>query len=243
MKLAQAAKALAKLIDDAIEARADCLRLEVMAQIRIAREYRAAQEKGEVEAHGGWRDTKVRAVDLDRGDEPKAFFNNEATWPASSAKETKPTITDLGLDKRRLSEWEKLADAGEDVVTQAITDALDAGREPTKADIARAVNENNGVNALRAFSGDNEYYTPARYIDAAREVMGSIDLDPATCEMAQQTVGAATYFTAEANGLDKEWRGRLLHTRAMPSPEQRSCRCRECPPAILKQVRSGIASQ
>lgn len=58
-------------------------------------------------------------------------------------------------------------------------------------------------------SGNNEWYTPADYISLAREVMGGIDLDPATSEIAQETVNAKTYYTAETNGLDKPWGGRV----------------------------------
>ncbi len=55
----------------------------------------------------------------------------------------------------------------------------------------------------------NEWYTPAKYIEAAREVMGAIDLDPASCELANQTVKASRYYSKEDNGLSKEWYGRV----------------------------------
>lgn len=58
-------------------------------------------------------------------------------------------------------------------------------------------------------SGNNQWYTPGPWIDAAREVMGGIDLDPASSAIANQTVKAARYFTEEDNGLDKQWHGRV----------------------------------
>lgn len=39
-------------------------------------------------------------------------------------------------------------------------------------------------------SQSNEWFTPARYVEAAREVLGSIDLDPASCEAGNRIVQA-----------------------------------------------------
>lgn len=52
-----------------------------------------------------------------------------------------------------------------------------------------------------------EYYTPSKYIEAARQVMGSIDLDPASCEEAQKTIQATHFYTEQQNGLLQVWHG------------------------------------
>lgn len=58
-------------------------------------------------------------------------------------------------------------------------------------------------------SGDVEYYTPQEIVEAARRVMGHIDLDPASSEIANQRVKAARFYTVDDDGLNKPWQGRI----------------------------------
>lgn len=61
-----------------------------------------------------------------------------------------------------------------------------------------------------ALSKTEEWYTPARYLRLVRALMGGIDLDPASCSVAQRTVQAARYFSAADNGLAHPWPGRVF---------------------------------
>lgn len=81
--------------------------------------------------------------------------------------------------------------------------------DEAKADVISAPPEQMKEVARKAHvahnSGNNEWYTPAHFIEAARAVMGRIDLDPASSDIANETVKAETYFTEEINGLEQPW--------------------------------------
>jgi len=71
-----------------------------------------------------------------------------------------------------------------------------------------AANDNQHTHRT-GFTGNDEWYTPARYIEMARDVMGVIDVDPASNATAQAVVRATRHYTAETNGLDKDWNGKV----------------------------------
>lgn len=107
-------------------------------------------------------------------------------------------ITGLGLSRTSLQRAIKVAHTCAD----KLEDKVESG-EVTSIRQAMAVIE--GKAHVSHNGGENEWYTPQDIIEAARNTMGGIDLDPATSEMANQTVGAQMIFTEDDNGLQKHW--------------------------------------
>lgn len=58
-------------------------------------------------------------------------------------------------------------------------------------------------------TGMPEWYTPPVFIESARAVLGTIDTDPASSEIAQRTVKAETFYSVDDNGLEQEWSGNV----------------------------------
>jgi len=74
------------------------------------------------------------------------------------------------------------------------------------------MSEIDAVNAVnpRHLSTTNEHYTPIEIIEAARQTMGEIDLDPATTKRVNETrVKATNFFTREDRALSLQWHGRV----------------------------------
>jgi phage N-6-adenine-methyltransferase len=75
------------------------------------------------------------------------------------------------------------------------------------------------VSSLPDYDGD-EWYTPAYLVEAARVAMGSIDLDPASCETAQAVVQAATFYTKADNGITSPWSGNVWMNPPYSVPQE-----------------------
>jgi phage N-6-adenine-methyltransferase len=118
---------------------------------------------------------------------------------ARKVHETAPPEIVQALDAGNISVSlaEKVASLPDEAKADVIAAAPEQMREVAREAVKKAHVANN--------SGNNEWYTPAVFIEAARSVMGGFDLDPASSEIANRTVKADRIFTAEDDGLAQEW--------------------------------------
>jgi hypothetical protein len=125
--------------------------------------------------------------------------------------EDQSTMVD-SLNERQARELASLLDDPERLreLVQAVVD--EDGNLPTAEWLHVAVAERrrreDNMLAQKSSTGV-EWYTPAAYIEAARTVLGGIDLDPASCEQANATVRATTYYDIRDDGLEQPWYGRV----------------------------------
>lgn len=64
---------------------------------------------------------------------------------------------------------------------------------------------------IQQSSQSDEWYTEPEIVELTRTLFGGkIDLDPMSCEVANTVVKAATYYTAEIDGLTRPWFGNIL---------------------------------
>jgi len=117
-----------------------------------------------------------------------------------------PGVTTLPKKERQVRPLQKLhIDDRAEAWQQAVNESIG---EPTEKDVQSVVDRrkpNVGI------SGPADWYTPAKYVKLARQVMGEIDLDPASCSAANDVVGATSYYSISEgrDGLREPWLGRV----------------------------------
>jgi len=184
-RIVRAKSAHDEIIAAVYRAQGHALAIEARAKIRLADEYDAAQERGEVAVQG-----------------------------AHVAGDNMMSTADLGLRRDEIFEARQLRDAElaePGIVERVIAARTEAREEPTKAALREAVSEANNKHVRGTLgTGENEWYTPSEHLCLVREVLGCIDLDPASSEQAQETIRAGRFFTAEQDGLAHPWEGRVF---------------------------------
>lgn len=140
----------------------------------------------------------VQPIDFDEEfDDYKEYRDDEAKqalYQLDELMDEHPVLRDLIQERPSLDELIETHDGNEPFYDHAR--AAVAESEKAKPHVT-----NN--------SGCNEWYTPEKYIDLAREVLGEIDLDPASCAFANKTVKARLFYSEDDDGLTKPWHGRV----------------------------------
>lgn len=182
--------------------------------IRDSRLYRANHRNFEDYCRERWNMTRMRASQLIGAAEVVANVNHglQPLPPPNNERQARE-LSQLPADAQ-IHAWaatsEMLSD--EPVTAERVRQVVSA----TKDLIAEGVPTENLREAIKDRvahvshnSGNNEWYTPREYVDAAREALGNIDLDPASSGEANKVVKAKSFFTADDDGLAQEWKGRV----------------------------------
>ena len=118
-----------------------------------------------------------------------------------------PTLDDLGFTKIQSSRLQQLASVSEERFNKYIEAKKEATERIVKADLLDPRGMSQAMETLTSRE-TVDWYTPPDIIERARSVLGTIDLDPASSDTAQQWIRATTYYTAETPAA-QPWAGRV----------------------------------
>lgn len=141
-------------------------------------------------------------------DEEKPFNLNELNKALSDASPEEIETAEIMRVAEEIKQEQKAIEKEQKKVLSTTTAISDTGEvvEVDEIEVKKVV----GVGA-HSNTEDDEWYTPSCYIESARKVMGSIDVDVASNDLAQKTVKASRYFTEDDSSLDigVNWSGNI----------------------------------
>ena len=150
-RMARAKQAHDEVVIAAMHAQADAAEIEAMAKRRLADEYDAAQERGEVRSNGGDQ--------------------------SSRAEECIPTASEIGLSHKDIHEARQIRDAEQadpGIVRRALDGLIERGEEPTRAAVRREI----AAAPIKPRVNDDSLWPWGRLKDFERN--GCLAINPAT---------------------------------------------------------------
>lgn len=198
-KVSEARRALAsaQTLEDVLAIRDQAKALEACLKI-VGESLEAANDAAEVKLRAERKAGEMLATRSDARGRNQHTAEDADIVSGSS-------LGELGVSEKQSSRWQREAAVDDETFENYLASCREEQREITQAGL---LNIAKGCH-VTANSGENEWYTPPEYIEAAREAMGGIDLDPASCETAQANVQAKRFFTADDDGLSKIWTGNV----------------------------------
>jgi phage N-6-adenine-methyltransferase len=165
-----------------------------LLEIRDGGLYKAGYSSFEDYCHERWGMSRPRAYQLIDAAETVGRLSTTVDILPTSERQSRPLV---GLPpETQFQVWQQVVEtAPEGKITGAfVQDVVDRVTRPENIHVS---------------DDSYEWYTPIEYIEAARCVMGEIELDPASCKEANKVIGALEYFTQEDDGLSRPWFGRV----------------------------------
>jgi ParB family chromosome partitioning protein len=168
-----------------------------LLEIRDSRLYRASHSSFDAYCRERWAFSRVRAHQLIEGAEVAGLLTTVNTAGPTTERQARELVRLAHQDEKEAVEvWQELRQEHGDRVTAALVREAVTARLGTKAHVSYN-------------TGESEWYTPPEYIEAARQTLGGIDLDPASTPEANAVVRATRFYTADDDGLSQQWAGRV----------------------------------
>jgi DNA N-6-adenine-methyltransferase (Dam) len=164
-----------------------------LLEIRDSRLYLASHGTFESYCRERWQFTDRRARQLIEASQIGTMV------PVSNERQARELVPLLEDEAVLVETWRELRDQYGDGITA----------EKVRAAVGQRMESERKV-AVLGSSDSDEWYTPVRYVEAAREVLGTIDLDPASNAFANQTVNAAVFLDIAQDGLAQPWHGHVF---------------------------------
>ena len=189
--------------------------IRAIDKVGVAQEVRKQKLKEGQEIAEAVLDAEVRIGELMRevpkasgGDHGNQYTGGKINTDDKFATSKTKVISDMGFTPMQVSRFETLA-AHPEAVERAKAEARENQEMVTRSSVLEKVASEKEKPHVTFNSGNNEWYTPEKYIEMARAVLGEIELDPASSETANKTVKADCFYTEQDDGLSKQWRGKV----------------------------------